>query len=922
MTAPTLDGDQTLAAADAVQQETVSSDLVRGDTVGRYLVLRTLGRGGMGTVYAAHDPELDRTVALKIVRQRGSGGAQLKEEAQALARLSHRNVVTVHDVGDLEDGVFIAMGYVQGATLRVWSEEHRDDMAALAKVMRAAGRGLAAAHAQSLVHLDFKPDNVMIGDDGRAVVLDFGLAQLQDRAGGGTEVTPLGTPAYMPPEQHRREALDACADQFAFCATWLECALGRRAFPGKSPASITRAILEGETQLPARPASIPRATWHALLRGISTKPADRWPDMKTLLAETAPSRRSRWQTAVAVVFAGSLGAGAMWMVSGDSRNQCRRAASKVVGAWSQADHNTLAARGGETAAGLSQDRVSAISAGLDRYADALAEAYTEACRVAPEDTPRKVCLDGRLEQLRASRDLAIDGAGGELQRVLEPLQDVRYCRRADEDALYHEVSDPTRAQAVLRRLAQARSWVDAGRNDAASAELHSVLADAAALGWKAVESLARTELATLAGASGDAAESELQFTAALKLASEAGSDLATSIALARRLQAYALNGDAVAVVVLAPAVRAAALRAGLPGASVEIALGNVHQLTGDYQAAEAAYEKAIALPDVPLRTRLRAQSNLGALELYRGKFRRARTRFEEVAAALQERDGATSVARLKALANLADAEHQLGDEVSALAHYAEALQRYQEVGAGATRPAEHLKLNYSFALAESGALQRAEETGVPAAHRMLELHGEQHVFSIAARDFMNALARAQGRHSEALASTQLLMTDLEAMFGLDNPVAAVLCVTGAESALATGRTELGLELLRKGEPLLVSLNPEHPFLVPLYRLRSELQLQELDTDASIIAGAEAVLRASGASVHPIERGRAYLALAKARLARGDIKADVQADLERAAKAFGRQPKHQHARVDEVAMLLATPSPLRETAEWGELRRSR
>ncbi len=875
--------------------------------MGRYLVLRTLGRGGMGTVYAAHDPELDRTVALKIVRRRGTSGAQLREEAQTLARLSHPNVVTVHDVGDLPDGVFIAMTYVEGKTLRTWSEDNRGDMTALGEVMRAAGRGLAAAHAQSLIHLDFKPDNVMIADDSRVLVLDFGLAQLQEHTGGGTQVSALGTPAYMSPEQHRREALDARADQFAFCATWLECILGRRAFPGRSAASVTRAILEGETDLPTRPPSVPRGVWHALLKGIATKAADRWADMETLLAQTEPPRRARWQTGAAVVVAGSLGAGAMWVVS-DAKTQCRTAASMVASAWSQDDAHALSARVAEPSAGVTKDRALAVTAGLDTYADSLASAYVEACRVAPDNTPRRVCLDERLEQLRATRDLVLEAGADELEDVLDPLQDAHYCRRADEDALYREVSDPQRAQAILRRLAQARAWLDAGRSVAAVEELRAVVEDATALGWRGVESVARTDLAEAAATAGDNAGADLQFTLALELASKAGSDVATSRALTIRMQGYALDGDVSAVVALAPAVRAAALRAGRSGAAVAVALGNVHQLTGDYEAAEAAYAEAIALPDAPIQIRLRAQSNLGALELYRGKFRGAKARFEAVTPALEARHGATSVSRLKALSNLADAEHLLGEERSALAHYTEALQRYEEVGADTTRPAEHLKLNYAVALLESGDAQRAAEIGVPAAQRVLKLHGEKHVFSIAAREFMNAMARSQGRYEEALESTQRLIADLEALFGKDNPLTGILSLSAAEAALAAEQTQRGLALLRQGEPLLAGLNPEHPLLVPLHRLRSELALQSGDAQASRRAASEAVRLSSGASVHPAEAGRAHLALAKSQMSLGDTAADVRANLELAAQAFAAHPRHQTSRVQEAAVLLSELGP--------------
>lgn len=596
----------------------------------------------------------------------------------------------------------------------------------------------------------------------------------------------------------------------------------------------------------------------------------------------------------------------MWAVSTGSQTRCRTAAAKTESAWSPGDEEALRARASGPGRSLTMDRAAAVVAGLDAYAGSLAEAYVEACEVAPENTPREVCLDGRLEQLRASRDLALEGAGNELAQALDSLEDVRYCRRADEDTLYREVSDPRRAQAVLRRMAHARTWVVAGRHEGATRELQTVVEEAVALGWTGVESLARTELASLAVTAGDAEGADVQFRTALELASRAGSDVATSRALSMRLQTYSLNGDATSVVALAPAVRAAVLRAGVPECPVEVALGNVHQLTGDYDAAEAAYAKAVALPESNAVFRLRAQSNLGALELYRGKFRAAKTRFETVEADLEERQGATSVARLKALANLADAEHQLGDQASALAHYAEALQRYEEVGAGASRPAEHLKLNYGVALAEGGDTERASEVGVPAAQRVLDLHGQKHVFSIAARDFMNLLARAEGRDEDALASTQRLLIDLEALFGKDNPVAAFLCVTGAESALAVGRTEVGLGLLERGEPLLTSLNPVHPLLVTLYRLRSELRLQASENDASVEAGSEASRRAEGPSVHPVERGRAHLALAKARMARGDSVDDVRPDLERAREAFAMLPKHRAARPIEVAELLAAP----------------
>jgi len=164
---------------------------------GRYTLLGTLGQGGMGLVLAAYDARLDRRVALKLLRsRRGSRSekteeARLLREAQAMARLNHPNVVAVYDAGTLENGsVFIAMEYVQGQTLSRWRQQQERSWREVLGVYLAAGQGLPAAHAAGLVHRDFKPDNVLVGEDGRVKVTDFGLAR-------GEPTEPLPTPSGM-----------------------------------------------------------------------------------------------------------------------------------------------------------------------------------------------------------------------------------------------------------------------------------------------------------------------------------------------------------------------------------------------------------------------------------------------------------------------------------------------------------------------------------------------------------------------------------------------------------------------------------------------------------------------------------------------------------------------------------------------------
>ena len=222
-----LDPTTTINATDAPASVSASlSLLARGATIGRYVVLDKIGIGGMGVVYAAYDPELDRKLALKLlsatddvtsIRRR-----RLLREAKAMARFTHANVITVHDVGTVDDQVFVAMEFIDGGTLREWLKEDRS-WQEIVDVFIRAGRGLWAAHRAGLVHRDFKPDNVMVGKDGRVIVMDFGLARADgegapsesgilhrntDEKPSGLEATVtaagavMGTPAYMSPEQH------------------------------------------------------------------------------------------------------------------------------------------------------------------------------------------------------------------------------------------------------------------------------------------------------------------------------------------------------------------------------------------------------------------------------------------------------------------------------------------------------------------------------------------------------------------------------------------------------------------------------------------------------------------------------------------------------------------------------------------------
>src|SRR5579863_3026220 len=320
--------------------------LGRGAIIGRYVVLGLVGRGGMGEVYAAYDPELDRKVAVKLLRVKAGNGVTMTEgrqrtlrEAQAIARLSDPNVVVVYDVGTFDDKVFIAMEFVEGNTVTFWLEQQPRGWEEVLRVFRAAGRGLIAAHEKGLVHRDFKPDNVMVGRDGEVRVMDFGLARqvnekpeaeppaprrppiviadgsadtvrdpmetvllngpptssstppmgTEQQSQGAFEVqltrtgAMMGTPAYMAPEQFLGTATDARTDQFSFCVALYEALYGERPFSGNTMFALTTAVVQGQVKEAPASSKVPLWVRKVLLRGLKAQADQRYPSMHDLI---------------------------------------------------------------------------------------------------------------------------------------------------------------------------------------------------------------------------------------------------------------------------------------------------------------------------------------------------------------------------------------------------------------------------------------------------------------------------------------------------------------------------------------------------------------------------------------------------------------------------------------------------------------
>ncbi len=419
------------ASAPARQQ---AGGLARGEQIGRYLVLGRVGRGGMGEVYAAHDPELDRKVALKLLHlesDHGEGRARTRmlREAQAMARLVHPNTLTVHDVGEHGGRVFLAMEFIEGETLGAWLAKRARSWREVLPIFVAAGKGLAAAHGAGLVHRDFKPDNVMLADDGRVLVMDFGLARAElaqpeldgsvDASALGedleatlaveadtsppapqkpktarlhvsssalsTSVTQvgalLGTPAYMAPEQLRGQVVDARADQWAYCVAFYEALYGQRPFPTSSLADLIGAVL-GSPPLPPPPSrSAPNWLHRIILRGLSRKPEDRWPSLDALLLELDRQPRRRRQ-ALWLVGAG-VSATLIGLLAWASREEpplpCQGGRDEIAEVWNDAVRHDVEDALLSTRLPYAADTWARVEQDLDGWATRWADEHREAC---------------------------------------------------------------------------------------------------------------------------------------------------------------------------------------------------------------------------------------------------------------------------------------------------------------------------------------------------------------------------------------------------------------------------------------------------------------------------------------------------------------------------------------------------------------
>ncbi|MEM9462721.1 MAG: serine/threonine-protein kinase [Myxococcota bacterium] len=493
--------------------------------IGRFTVLETVGSGGMGVVYAAYDEELDRRVAVKLLRSSREedasvGKGRLQREAQALAKLSHPNVVQVYEVGTFDERVFLAMEFLEGPNFRTWLlDEPRSWREVLHHFVK-AGEGLAAAHREGIIHRDFKPANVLFGSDGRVRVVDFGLARASEHA-RVPQVSPsgefkerafaieltqtgeiMGTPAYMSPEQARYEGVDARSDQYSFCVALYEAMFGRRPHEGSSTAEVLIAVSRGEVIPPPRNSKVPARVIRAIMRGLSVDPSERFPTMEALLVELSLQDRTRWRWlgAGAVALTG-LGLYASTALVAEPR--CQSFEAELAGQWGPEQAAAIEEAFVDSGAAQARNVAAHVNARLSDYASEWLDARRDTCEAysvrheqsARIHDQRFACLLERKVELAtivsvfASADQAMVEQAPRGVAELSSLDDCSDFQRM------RAAAEAVESNELRARLAEVRAQYKAGLYDQALAGADSVVEAARVQGAPRIEAQARLQQA-------------------------------------------------------------------------------------------------------------------------------------------------------------------------------------------------------------------------------------------------------------------------------------------------------------------------------------------------------------------------------------------------------------------------------------------
>ncbi|HWB81741.1 MAG TPA: serine/threonine-protein kinase [Nannocystaceae bacterium] len=875
----------------------------------RYVVLEEVGHGGMGRVLRAYDPKLQREVALKEVRSDllgPEGARRLVAEARAMAKLSHPNVVAVYDVEEIgDDEVVLVMEYVAGRTITRWLATPRTWQEIVA-CFRRAGRGLAAAHAAGLLHRDFKPDNVIVGDDGRVRVTDFGLAREialpatdeprdpspTSSTGDTTAGALASTLPYLAPERLMGGPADRATDQFAFCVALWEALFGARPFAGESLGELAFAMSAGPPQPPS--SKVPARVIAAILRGLATDANARWPDLRALLDAIAydPSQRRRRAlrlvAGVAVVGATIVGVRA-WASARAQQCSEDAAIAHLAGAWDDARRSEVAAAIRGIGAAYADDVLTRVTRSLDDYGSAWTRMHTEACAattIRGEQSAtvldlRMACLQRAKVELVAVTQVLAQADAQTVQKAHDVLAALRPLERcADVAALQADVEPPlpTEADAVARareHIALAWAEVEArhGENaraaaDAAARELEQIAYAPVHTELALVRAVALDRLGDYAGA-----HAALRDTMQRASASHQIEELKKAATWLVFVVGYRLQHFDEA---LRYADIGAALAKGdaLAEGRLHRSLGIVLDTRGQYPESEREHREGLAVLEAALGPDhvevAESRFNLAVVLWRAGKLDEADAESRRALAARQRALGAEHPSVAAALANVAIILQTQGKNEAAEAEYRRALA-IQEAAFGPDHPdAATTHRNLATVLLELGRTEEAAAEHQRALAVFEKTFGPKHSAVGAVRHDMAQVLQRQGRLEEAEQAVRAAITALGAALGEAHSNVAQAHYTLASILIARKRIPEAEAELRIALPTMEhALQPEHPYLAAVRTTFAAVLLER-----GAVAEARPVIEAAWRrrerdDVGPADRGSTAFVLARAWWADGE-----------------------------------------------------